>query len=366
MRIKALIITAMRNEAPYILEWISYHLLIGFDHFVIVSNDCEDGTDLMLDALQKIGIVTHVRHDKKGAQALQWRALRLAEQTDAFQSAEWLMVQDVDEFLNIKAGQGHLQDLFAARPEATGFMIQWRLFGNNATLDIHDQPVIRQFTKAAPFPIDFPWQASQAKTLFKNDGSFKKLGVHKPQKPEPKRLADQIWVNGSLKRLPEPFLSGFYPLVEPYGGVSAVQMNHYALRSARAFLVKSARGLPNRTKRALDAAYWNERNFNIVEDRSILRHEAAMLERRDELLSNAELRRLHDQSLAWHRAKADEMEGTLSGLHLLNSCMLSEARVLSPDEAQILHDKRNKLNSRLRRKDETQESADKTAKAVKN
>ena len=33
----------MRNEAPFILEWIAYHRAIGFDDFLIYSNDCSDG-----------------------------------------------------------------------------------------------------------------------------------------------------------------------------------------------------------------------------------------------------------------------------------------------------------------------------------
>jgi hypothetical protein len=31
-----------KNEAPYLREWIEYHLLIGVQHFWLVSNDCEN------------------------------------------------------------------------------------------------------------------------------------------------------------------------------------------------------------------------------------------------------------------------------------------------------------------------------------
>lgn len=39
-----LMITSMRDEAPFIPEWIAYHRLIGFTDFLIYSNDCADGT----------------------------------------------------------------------------------------------------------------------------------------------------------------------------------------------------------------------------------------------------------------------------------------------------------------------------------
>ena len=49
----------MKNEGPYILEWIAHHLSVGFGHFLVVTNDCEDGTDEILLALQRRGLVTH-------------------------------------------------------------------------------------------------------------------------------------------------------------------------------------------------------------------------------------------------------------------------------------------------------------------
>ncbi len=35
----------MKNEGPYIVEWIAYHRAIGVDNFLIYTNGCEDGTD---------------------------------------------------------------------------------------------------------------------------------------------------------------------------------------------------------------------------------------------------------------------------------------------------------------------------------
>lgn len=49
-----------------------------------------------------------------------------------------------------------------------------------------------------------------------------------------------------------------------------VQLNHYSVRSVEDFVLKSARGLPNRTGKAIDLTYWVERNFNEVQDRTIL------------------------------------------------------------------------------------------------
>ena len=47
----------MKNEAPYIVEWIAYHRAIGVDNFLIYTNDCADSTDEVLGRLMELGIV---------------------------------------------------------------------------------------------------------------------------------------------------------------------------------------------------------------------------------------------------------------------------------------------------------------------
>jgi hypothetical protein len=50
------IVTTMKNEGPFILEWIAYHRAIGVDDFLIYTNDCTDGTDTMLQMLMAKGL----------------------------------------------------------------------------------------------------------------------------------------------------------------------------------------------------------------------------------------------------------------------------------------------------------------------
>ncbi|MEM8752397.1 MAG: glycosyltransferase family 2 protein, partial [Pseudomonadota bacterium] len=59
---RRLIITSMKNEGPHIVEWVAYHRVIGFTDFLVYTNDCEDGTDAMLDRLQAMGVLAHERN----------------------------------------------------------------------------------------------------------------------------------------------------------------------------------------------------------------------------------------------------------------------------------------------------------------
>ncbi|PRX35364.1 Glycosyl transferase family 2 [Meinhardsimonia xiamenensis] len=320
----ALIITTMRNEAPHVLEWVAYHRLIGFDRFLVWSNDCEDGTDLLLDALARRGWLAHERNDRIGKKGVQWTALERAARHPWVAQADWLLVADCDEFVNIHAGEGRLADLLAAVPQADAVTLTWRLFGDSGVVEIEDAPTIAQFTRAAPFPCHAPWTASQFKTLYRNAGFYGRPGVHRPKAPDPTRRP--VWVNGSGRRLPEAFAREGAVILGQNAGMDLVALNHYSLRSAKAFLVKAARGLPNRSGKPVDIGYWADRNFNVVEERSILRHLPALEAALAELRADPEIDRLHREGLAWHRARAEEALTTLEGLELFSRCVGTERR----------------------------------------
>lgn len=63
---RALIVTCMRDEGPFILEWLAHHKSIGFTDFLIYSNDCEDGTDQILDRLHEMREITHIPNPPLG------------------------------------------------------------------------------------------------------------------------------------------------------------------------------------------------------------------------------------------------------------------------------------------------------------
>jgi hypothetical protein len=48
---KVLIVTTMKNEAPYILEWVAHHLALGVDNILAFTNDFDDGTERLLARL---------------------------------------------------------------------------------------------------------------------------------------------------------------------------------------------------------------------------------------------------------------------------------------------------------------------------
>ncbi len=301
---RVLCTTVMRNEGPFILEWLAYHRLIGVTDFLIYSNDCEDGTDAMLNRLQKMGLVEHFDNPLSTRKTVQWKALSRARNHDLAKEADWIMVSDVDEFLCIHAGEGRIADLIEARPDAVGFAIDWRMFGNNGQVRFRDMPIMRQFTRAAPEVMIWPWRAVQFKSLYRPDPErYDRLGVHRPSLIDAKAGWDG-WVNSSGQ-----------PLQQAPGTVSfshnaryeLAQFNHYALGSVHNFLIKAARGKPNHSSDAIDLAYWSDRNFNTVGDTSILRFADEVDALVAEWRKDTDLDRLHRESVTWRLNRISEL-----------------------------------------------------------
>ncbi|MDO8883300.1 glycosyltransferase family 2 protein, partial [Pseudotabrizicola sp.] len=98
------IVTTMKNEGPFILEWIAYHRAIGVDDFLVYTNDCTDGTDTMLELLQAKGLCQHRVNPwvPGGELKPQHAALQAAESEPVMQNCGWGICMDVDEFINIK------------------------------------------------------------------------------------------------------------------------------------------------------------------------------------------------------------------------------------------------------------------------
>lgn len=305
MRILAVL--TVKNEAPFLIEWLAHHRAIGFTDFLVFSNDCTDGTDAMLDRLQALGWITHVANEGPYDEGPQWAALKAADKHPLVRKADWILVCDIDEFVNIHAGDGTLAALFAALPEATSIPLTWRLFGNDGVIALQDAPITAQFTRAAPKVMGWPWRAAMFKTLFRNDGIYRKLGVHRPRSPDKSRLNDARWFDGSGRPLDGAFLNA--RVFSDYGrdNYQLVQLNHYALGAMESYLLKCDRGRANREAQPFDMSYWVERNFCAEEDRSIARVEAKSAPLRAELHADPALDALHQAALVWRRARLAEL-----------------------------------------------------------
>lgn len=296
---RAVAITCVKNEAAFLIEWLAHHRAVGFTDFLVFSNDCDDGTDAMLDHIAQFGWLTHVRNPSPHARGPQWAALKTASKHDLFQAADWAMVLDVDEFVNVHIGTKRLDDLLTALSDADAIAMTWRLFGNGGQVSMRDAPITETFTRAAPATLGWPWRAQMFKTLFRGPahGPYAKLGVHRPQ-----GLADNHaprWYDGSGRLLNGSFAKNRLFTDFRRDNYAMVQLNHYPLGAIENYLVKAERGRANRDASPFDMGYWVERNLNEVEDRSILALESASF--RAQMHADTRLHHLHQRGFAWRQ-----------------------------------------------------------------
>ena len=113
---------------------------------------------------------------------------------------------------------------------------------------------------------------------------------------------------------------------------SLAECNHYSLKSAENFLVKRARGLPNRSDKKIDLAYWVERNFNTVENRSILKTFALTRGRYIDLLSVPAVQDLHEEAVQWHKRKFRDLMRSESEHRLFSQILVSGGSECPPPD----------------------------------
>ncbi len=303
------IVGCMKNEAPYILEWIAYHRMIGVDTFLIYTNGCTDGTDALLDRLQDLGLVQHRNNDDWQGNSPQQHALDKSLGEPVIQNAEWVIHIDVDEFINVRCGNGTLFDFFERVPDATNVAMTWRLFGHNGIETYADELVIDQFDSAAPKYCPKPHTAWGFKTMTKNIGAYEKLSCHRPNKLGETPAQPVKWVNGSGREMtPKYHETGWRSDMRTIG-YDMLQLNHYALRSAESFLIKRQRGRALHVDRSIGLNYWVRMDWGGNKDVTIKRNIPRVRAEMARLMADPEVKRLHEAGVDWHKAKAAELRG---------------------------------------------------------
>jgi len=308
----ATIVTMMKDEGPYLLEWVAFHRLIGFDNICVYFNDCSDGTSQMLARLEEMGELRAFPNLVPEGKKPQPNALTLAEKNPAITRSEWVMVMDADEFLHIKTGDGHLRDLLAALPEGTDALaLTWRIMGSNGVEAWNPGLVTEQYTRGARDDFRKGWGV---KTMFRPFENMK-FGIHRPsikqRKTSPQReaaLLDQLWVNGSGRPLTKRFKAEAWRSSTHTVGYDLAEVRHFATRSLENFLLRDLRGNVNNKTGKYDPAYFAIFDRNEDPHDGLKQHLPALKDQRDAYLADPVLAELQSGAEAFHQARLDRLK----------------------------------------------------------
>ncbi len=144
------VVAILKNEAPYLKEWIDYHLLAGVDHFYLYDNESPDNQREVAAPYVKAGLVDYINAPGK--------VMQCAAYNDAIKRfkfhCRYMAFIDGDEFIFPRTGGGIVKtvdEIFSHDKHAAGLAINWQCFGSNGHENAdYSKGVLERFTRRAP------------------------------------------------------------------------------------------------------------------------------------------------------------------------------------------------------------------------
>jgi glycosyltransferase involved in cell wall biosynthesis len=144
----------MKAERPYVIEWVAWHRLLGFE-LVIADNGGDDGQTELLAALAEHGFITRidVRRFRHRPQRRVYGLLFRWARQKGFDSIGFL---DADEFFEPMVLASHLDGIGAElvtrlfqETSAAALAFNYILFGDSHLVSPGPEPVMERFVMAA-------------------------------------------------------------------------------------------------------------------------------------------------------------------------------------------------------------------------
>jgi FkbM family methyltransferase len=302
-----LIATCMKDEGPFILEWVAWHKAIGVDNFVVFTNDCTDGTDLILERLQTLGHLRHLPNPALATKSTYFQpiALSYVPFLAEWKKADFFISMDVDEFINIRVGDGKLTDLMAATGFFDALSMSELNHGANNQESFTPGLVTEQFPRHQTETPGVRKALRGVKTITRISSKLDKPRNHRPDFRADS--AAPVWRDGAGRELTtlhdDPTLNG----IDVRGSYALVVLDHFPLRSLESFLIKMFRGDVVVKKNQVSQRYWRLRNKNDELSSDFARQQQAFRKELDQLFADDALRELHDAACKVHAERAKEL-----------------------------------------------------------
>jgi hypothetical protein len=247
----------VRGEAPYLLEWIAYHRVLGVKLFLLGDNaESDDPTSALLQALHQRKIIFCLDWRNRTHFQIEFNAQALAA---ARLFADGIFLIDVDEFLRPTAGSSVLEIAQKWLSDQTigAVALNWAIYGSSDRVQPGDGLVVERFTRRAAqgFPINRHAKAfARVSACAGPAGNPHAVSLHTGRYTDPLGR-DIAWDTTRA---------------DPVGLTMKViwdvlRVDHFVVKSHAEFLAKQARGSPMLPTRRWDS-YFEMHNRNDVVD----------------------------------------------------------------------------------------------------
>ncbi len=218
------ILAIVKNEAPYMQEWLDYHISMGVKHFYIYDNESDDNLHEVLTRYIEKGIVTYTFWPGKAQQRPAYNDALKKYKHDT----RWLAVIDIDEFI-CTTNKVSLDSFLIEYEPYPALAIHWLLFDSNGYTYRQQGSVLENFTRVHK---NYTLEAgnSHVKCIV-NPLEVLKFSVHNHEYIDNKNAVNEC----------------FEMMIGNYGfdtiRMEKIRINHYYSKSKEEFLAKVDRGM---------------------------------------------------------------------------------------------------------------------------
>lgn len=305
-----LVTTCMKDEGPFILEWLAWHKSIGIQDFVVFSNDCTDGTDTLLDRLEEMGELRHLPNPAKifDNPAFQPFALAYTPYLSEFKKADFYISMDVDEFINVRLGKGKIWELLEHTGPFDALSMSELNHGSNMRREYEPGLMTEQFPRHQR---ERPgkWRSRRGvKTIVRLGEKLKFIRNHRPDLRDD--AGPVTWLDGSGRPIDHFHKDATENGMDIRGTYDLVALNHFALRSLNSYLVKMFRGDVVVKGKKVSHRYWRQRDRHSDLTINFDRQNTAFKRKYNAYMKDEKLRKIHEACCAAHQARIEELINT--------------------------------------------------------
>jgi hypothetical protein len=244
---RSCVVTSIKNEGPWLIEWIAHYKAIGIDSIIVYYNDCDDGSDDLLRSLHDCGEIIAIANDvtpdvspQLQAYAHAFSLLRIPHQHD------WVAFIDSDEFLVAEEPLNDFGAMIEAVQQASHggvdcIAVNWDWFASPEQFEWQNGLTVDRFRSA--------YKHEMKKCLFRPESALSIADIHFPLLAPKARAVDASGHEIAAVTTDARAV-----------GEEIVRLNHYFARSFEEFILKKMRGrgalAAGKEARPLDAFLW--------------------------------------------------------------------------------------------------------------
>lgn len=232
------IVAILKNEQPFLDEWLFYHRLLGVDHFFLYDDDpCFPLNSFLKHHIAYVTIINWHGQDKNiPGKSNQTKAYEHAT-LNYIKEYEWVAFIDGDEFIVLPAWEDNMTKFLDEFDNAHSVSLNWHVFGHNGYYEYPEGLITASLTRRMNIPSSNIKTISRTKNILSIDSAhFCRLRSGQRVDTNHKRYTDDDMYEGKSAR---------------------AHINHYQCRCFKHWMARFDRGdVSLGTKAISDAQMW--------------------------------------------------------------------------------------------------------------